>query len=91
MKKLAAKVRLYAEINSEFDKDASWIAGIILDQSTQPATRLRNMLAHLKAGRVFSPLSFQMPSVGFFVDGVAVRPQFLLEKDAQPENFRLEV
>jgi len=80
--------RCYAEISRDFDRDASWIANVIITGSSKSATRLKNLLAQLKAGRQFSPLSFRMPYEGFFVDGIAVRPEFLLTKDAKPEDFR---
>ena len=80
--------RCYAEINRDY-KHTSFIANVIFTGSSKPTTRLKNLLAQLRAGREFSPLSFRMPYEGFFVDGIAVRPEFLLTKDAKPEDFRL--
>jgi len=79
--------KAYCEISRDF-KHASWIANVLLTCS-KPTTRLKNMLQHLRDGREFSPLSFAMPYVGFFVDGVAVCPSFLDKKNQNPENYRL--
>lgn len=89
MANTSTATRIYAEIKYNYDH-ASWIAGVILDSATKPTTRLKNMLRHLRAGREFSPLSFRMPYEGFFVDGVAVRPEFLLDNKANdPNQYRL--
>lgn len=82
--------RIYCEIRRDFPRTgASFIANVIITGSTKPTTRLKNLLAQLRAGREFACLSFKMPHEGFFVDGIAVRPEFLLTKDAKPEDFRL--
>lgn len=80
--------KYYAEINRDY-KHTSFIANVIFTSSSKPTTRLRNLLEQLKSGREFSPLSFKMPYEGFFVDGIAVRPEFLLSKNAKPQDFRL--
>jgi hypothetical protein len=82
--------KIYAEINRDFaNRSESFIANVILTGQSKPTTRLKNLLRHIKAGRQFSCLSFKMPYEGFFVDGVAVKPEFLLDnKTEDVEAYR---
>lgn len=83
-------VRCYGEINRNYDRDASFIANVLLS-CRNPGRRLQNMLHRLQAGQQFTCLSFRMPYEGFFVDGVACRLELLDASPLEPtDNYRLE-
>lgn len=86
-----AAAKYYCEINrnkSEYGSAAGWIANVLLS-CRMPATRIKNLLNHLKAGREVATLSFTMPYNGFLVDGRAVRLEFLDKAGNKPEDFLL--
>jgi len=86
---MSTAAKLYCEINrNHANTDASFIANVILSCS-KPTTRLKTLLHHVREGRHFSCLSFRMPYEGFFVDGVAVKFDFLLSPKNRVEDFRL--
>jgi hypothetical protein len=86
---MTTAAKIYAEINRDFaNQPESFIANVLLPCS-KPTTRLRNLLAHIRDGKQFSCLSFQMPYNGFFVDGVAVNLSFLDKRGAKVEDHRI--
>ena len=66
-----------------------WIASVLMGRR-KPITRLKNMLAHIRQGRVFTDLSFTMPYDGFAVDGVGVKLTFLDRADSNIDDHRLK-